>query len=134
MLMVKHLSVKTRKRIELVDITPSVRQLVEDSGVGEGLCLLYIPHTTAGITINEGADPDVVHDLIGRLSDLVPLNGSYLHSEGNSDAHIKASLIGSSVAVIVEKGTLLLGTWQSIFFCEFDGPRERKVFVKIMEG
>lgn len=132
--MVKHLTVKTRKRTEVVDITPSVRKLLADSGVSEGLCFLYIPHTTAGITINEGADPDVVHDLINKLNDLVPRNGGYLHSEGNSDAHIKAILIGSSAAVIVEKGGLLLGTWQAVFFCEFDGPRERKVVVKILGG
>ncbi len=132
--MVKHLTVKTRKRIEVVDITPSVRKLLADSGVSEGVCFLYIPHTTAGITINEGADPDVMHDLINKLNDLVPRNGGYLHSEGNSDAHIKASLIGSSAAVIVEKGALLLGTWQAVFFCEFDGPRERKVVVKTLGG
>lgn len=132
--MVKHLTVKTQKRTELIDITPSVRKLVADSNIKEGVCLLYVPHTTSGVTINEGADPDVVHDLINKLNDLVPRNGGYLHSEGNSDAHIKASLIGSSAAVIVEKGSLLLGTWQAVFFCEFDGPRERRVIVKILGG
>lgn len=130
--MVKHLTVKTHKRSELIDITPSVRKLVANSNVKEGVCFLYVPHTTAGVTINEGADPEVVTDLMNKLNDLVPLNGGYLHSEGNSDAHIKASLIGASASVIVEKGALILGTWQSIFFCEFDGPRERKVVVNIL--
>jgi secondary thiamine-phosphate synthase enzyme len=115
----------------MVDITSSVQKEVSKSGITEGLCTVYVPHTTAGITINEGADPDVCHDILTKLNEMVPAHGRYRHTEGNADSHIKASLMGSSVTVIVENGRLVLGTWQKIFFCEFDGPRSRKIYMKI---
>jgi secondary thiamine-phosphate synthase enzyme len=124
------LSVKTTARSEMVDITSSVQKEISRAGVSDGVCVVYVPHTTAGITINEGADPSVCRDIIEKLNDLVPPNAGYRHMEGNADSHIKASLMGSSVSVVVEKGRLLLGTWQKIFFCEFDGPRSRKVYLK----
>jgi secondary thiamine-phosphate synthase enzyme len=125
------LSVKTTARSEMVDITSSVQKEISRAGVSDGVCVVYVPHTTAGITINEGADPSVCRDIIEKLNDLVPPNAGYRHMEGNADSHIKASLMGSSVSVMVDKGRLLLGTWQKIFFCEFDGPRTRKVYVKL---
>jgi secondary thiamine-phosphate synthase enzyme len=115
----------------MVDITSLVQKEVAKAGVTEGVCTVYVPHTTAGITINEGADPDVCQDILAKLSEMVPAHARYRHTEGNADSHIKASLMGSSVSVIVENGRLVLGTWQKIFFCEFDGPRSRKVFVRI---
>ena len=123
--------VKTRSRIEMVDITSSVQKEVSKSKTPDGLCLVYVPHTTAGITINEGADPAVCRDIIDKLNELAPANAGYRHMEGNADSHIKASLMGSSVHVIVEDGRLVLGTWQKIFFCEFDGPRSRRAYVGI---
>ena len=125
------INVKTGSRIEMVDITSLVSREVSKAGVTEGICVVYVPHTTAGVTINEGADPAVCTDIIRKLNELVPPNDGYRHLEGNSDSHIKTSLIGSSVTVIVENGRLVLGTWQKIFFCEFDGPRSRKVYVKV---
>jgi secondary thiamine-phosphate synthase enzyme len=125
------INVKTGTRSELVDITSPVQKEVSKSGISEGVCTVYVPHTTAGVTINEGADPDVCQDTLSKLSEMVPAHAGYRHTEGNSDSHIKASLMGSSVSVIVENGRLVLGTWQKIFFCEFDGPRSRKVYVKI---
>lgn len=123
-------SVKTTARVDMVDITHRVQQEVEKAGVTDGLCVVYVPHTTSGVTINEGADPAVCSDIIKKLKQLVPPNDGYRHMEGNSDSHIKASLMGSSVTVLVEGGRLVLGTWQKIFYCEFDGPRSRKFFVK----
>lgn len=123
--------VKTGSRVEFVDITSQVRQVISRSGVKEGVALVYVPHTTAGVTINEAADPSVVQDINATLSELVPHHRNYRHSEGNADAHIKASLMGSSVSVILSGGSPVLGTWQGIFFCEFDGPRTRKVVIKI---
>jgi secondary thiamine-phosphate synthase enzyme len=114
------------------DITPAVREAVKKSGAEEGLCVVYCPHTTAGITINENADPDVVKDLLYGLGKAFPDRSEFRHSEGNSAAHLKASCIGSSVTLIVEKGAPLLGTWQGVYFCEFDGPRERKCHIKII--
>ena len=128
------ISVKTRSRAEMVNITTAVQQEVAHSGIEEGICMVYVPHTTAGVTINEGADPAVCDDILTKLNDMVPPDAGYRHLEGNADSHIKASLMGSSVLVIVEKGRLVLGTWQKIFFCEFDGPRSRKVHVKIQGG
>ena len=128
--MPKSISVKTRSRIEMVDITASVQKELSKAGVTDGFCVVYVPHTTAGVTINEGADPAVCHDILKKLKEMVPPDADYRHMEGNSDSHIKASLMGSSVIVLVEKGRLVLGTWQKIFFCEFDGPRSRKVYVK----
>ena len=125
------INVKTRSRIEMVDITSSVQKEVSKSQTSDGLCLVYVPHTTAGITINEGADPAVCQDVMDRLNELVPANAGYRHMEGNADSHIKASLMGSSVHVMLENGRLVLGTWQKIFFCEFDGPRSRKVYLRV---
>jgi len=127
-------SVKTTARVELVDVTHLVRQEVEKSGIKDGLCVAYVPHTTSGITINEGADPAVCSDIIKKLKQLVPPHDGYRHMEGNSDSHIKASIMGSSVTVLVEEGRLVLGIWQKIFYCEFDGPRSRKFFVKMVNG
>ena len=128
------ISVKSRSRSEMIDITSSVQDEVTRSGVQEGLCVVYIPHTTAGVTINEGADPSVCDDILNKLNRLIPQDEDYRHAEGNSDSHIKTSLIGSSVTVIIENNTLVLGTWQKIFFCEFDGPRSRGIRVKILLG
>jgi secondary thiamine-phosphate synthase enzyme len=124
------IEVKTQAREELVDITARVKEELVSSGVKEGLCYVYVPHTTAAVTINESADPSVREDILLTLRKIVPDSLPYKHSEGNSPAHVKASLIGSSVKVIVEEGRLSLGTWQGIFFCEFDGPRNRRVFIK----
>ena len=125
-----NINVKTSSRNEMVDITASVQKEISNTGVNDGICVVYVPHTTAGVTINEGADPAVCTDIVRKLNELVPPNDGYRHMEGNADSHIKASLMGSSVTVLVEKGRLVLGTWQKIFFCEFDGPRSRKVYVK----
>lgn len=128
----KQLNIQSNSRIEMVDITADVKRAVKESGVLRGICLVYVPHTTAAVTINENADPDVPKDILEKLSQLVPAGDNYRHVEGNSDAHIKSSVIGSSVTVIIENSTLVLGTWQSVFFCEFDGPRRRNAIVKII--
>lgn len=128
------LTVKTRAQTELVDITAEVGRRVAESGVRQGLCLIYVPHTTAGVTINENADPSVRTDLLMVLNQMVPWKSDYRHLEGNSPAHVKATLVGASQAIAVESGHLVLGTWQGIFLCEFDGPRSRSVHVRIMEG
>ena len=128
------LTVKTRSRTEMVDITADVGRMVTQSGVREGLCMLYVPHTTAGITINESADPSVRADILMVLNEVVPWEAAYRHVEGNSPAHVKATLVGASQTVAIENSELVLGTWQGIFFCEFDGPRERKVHLRILEG
>ena len=125
------IGVKSGSRSEMIDITSSIQKEVTRSGVREGLCVVYVPHTTAGVTINEGADPSVCYDIINKLNRLVPRDEGYRHMEGNSDSHIKASLMGSSVYVIIEDNSLVLGTWQKIFFCEFDGPRSRNINIKI---
>lgn len=132
--MLKTVQVTTQKRIEFVDITNIVKQAVTESGVRDGICLVYVPHTTCGITINEHADPDVVRDIIYQLGKIVPESENYSHVEGNSDAHIKASIIGSSKNIIISDSKLMLGTWQGIFLCEFDGPRKRNLYIKILEG
>jgi len=125
-------TVSTGKRNDLIDITGKVEKAVADAGVSEGTVLIFCPHTTAAITINENADPDVVHDILLTLSALIPQDrAGYLHSEGNSDAHVKSSLVGCSETVIITGGRLLLGTWQGIYFCEFDGSRKRTVNVQI---
>ncbi len=126
--------VKTGQHCAMIDITREIRMLVNDSGVKNGICIIFVPHTTAGITINENADPDVVRDFMMEMSKVVPLADGYHHSEGNSAAHIKASMMGFSQTLIIEDGRLLLGTWQGIYFMEFDGPRIRKLHVKIIEG
>ena len=124
------IEVKTQAREELVDITARVREELVSSSVKDGICYVYVPHTTAAVTINESADPSVKEDILMTLRKIIPDSLPYRHSEGNSPAHVKASLIGSSIKVIVEEGQLSLGTWQGIFFCEFDGPRSRSVFIK----
>ncbi len=128
------IQVKTASRIQFVEITSQVTKAIANSHVREGIAVVYVPHTTAGVTINEAADPSVVDDVNEKLSSLVPHRGNYKHSEGNADAHIKASLMGSSVHLIISGGSPVLGTWQGIFFCEFDGPRTRKVHMKIVSG
>lgn len=125
------LKVETESRNDMVDITPMIREEIGKTDVDEGLCVVYVPHTTAGITINEGADPAVCEDIMTKLSELVPPSDRYRHGEGNADSHIKASIVGSSVTLLVEKGRPVLGTWQKIFFCEFDGPRLRKVHLRV---
>lgn len=122
--------VKTSSRTQFVDITSEVRSAIAEEGVGDGLCLVFCPHTTAAITINENADPSVQSDIQDELNKIVPRDDNYRHVEGNSDAHIKSSLIGCSERVIVEGGRPVLGTWQGVYFCEFDGPRNRRVLVK----
>ena len=121
-------------RENLQNVTPQVRDAVRERGVTEGICVIYCPHTTAGITINENADPDVVRDLLLALDRSCPDRPEFRHCEGNSAAHMKASMVGSSVTVPITGGRLLLGTWQGIYFCEFDGPRSRSFYVKILEG
>ncbi|GAB4370028.1 MAG: secondary thiamine-phosphate synthase enzyme YjbQ [Calditrichia bacterium] len=130
--MLTKLSVKTSSRTEFVDVTSTIQNSVRESGVKSGICQLFVPHTTAGITINENADPSVVHDILMELNKIVPFQDNYHHLEGNSAAHIKSSLVGPSLAIIIEDGRLQLGTWQGIYFCEFDGPRHRKLWVKIL--
>ena len=130
----KSITLRTGRRCEFVDITADVQKAVQECGLSEGLAMVFVPHTTAGVTINENADPSVVADLLENLERLVPQHGNYRHSEGNSDAHCKASLIGSSVSVAVQTGKLVLGTWQGIYFCEFDGPRSRKFQVLVLPG
>jgi len=125
----KELHVTSKKRCEMIDITAQIQNVVEEEHVTEGTVLVYVPHTTAGVTINEGADPSVQHDIIATLDRLVPEQGEYQHSERNSDAHIKASLLGSSVTILVHNGKLVLGTWQHVFFFEGDGPRYRTLLV-----
>lgn len=130
--MVGYINVRSKSRIEFIDITGMVQEVVKEAGVIKGICYLYVPHTTAGITINEGADPSVQRDIQNTLSRLVPHEMNYFHREGNADAHIKSTIVGTSVNVIVDEGRLLLGTWQSIFFCEFDGPRHRRIAIKLI--
>jgi secondary thiamine-phosphate synthase enzyme len=129
---VETLDVRSATREEMIDITGPVRAAVKRAGVTSGLCCVYSPHTTAGIAIQENADPDVRSDMVRHLAAVVPKDAGFRHGEGNADAHIKASLIGPSVTIIVEDGKLLLGHWQAIYFCEFDGPRERRVQVKVL--
>jgi len=126
------INVKTTKQVEFVDITEKIRLLITGQNIETGHCTIFVPHTTAGITINENADPCVRRDIIAKLNKVIPLADNYTHSEGNSAAHIKASLLGFSLHVLIEKGTLQLGTWQGIYFAEFDGPRSRQVWVSIV--
>ena len=130
--MLKIFSVPTHNRTDMVDITSDVQKIVQESKQQEGLCCVFIPHTTAGITINENADPSVQKDILQELNKVIPFEDNYSHLEGNSAGHIKSSLIGSSINIIIENGKLKLGTWQGIYFCEFDGPRTRKAWVKII--
>lgn len=125
------LKVKTARRTQLVDVTGEVEKAVAEAGVRSGVCYVYVPHTTAGVMVNEHFDPDVATDLEGVFERLVPRTGPYRHAEGNSDSHAKAALTGASATIFVEEGKLALGRWQGVFFCEFDGPRERKLWVKV---
>ena len=127
----KELTIRTKKKSEFIDITQDVRAYVSHSKVQDGLCLVYVPHTTAGLTVNENADPHVKGDILNYLSTYIPRDGDYKHMEGNSDGHIKSSLMGVSQTFFIENGQILLGTWQGIYFCEFDGPRNRTVFIKV---
>ena len=128
-----NLSIKTTKKTEMIDITSMITRAVESSGIKEGLCILFVPHTTAAITVNESADPSVKSDILMILNRIIPWEADYRHLEGNSPAHVKSTLVGVSEQLVIEKGSLILGTWQGIFFCEFDGPRTRKVVLKIYE-
>jgi len=127
------LSVKTRERTELVDVTSDINQFIQKSGIDQGLCMLYVPHTTAAVTINESADPSVKSDMLMILNKIIPWEANYRHLEGNSAAHIKSTLVGSSELIAIENRKLVLGTWQGIFFCEFDGPRNRNLHVRILD-
>jgi len=126
------LDISTPSRTVLVDITDKVQRAVQEAGVKAGVCHLYVPHTTAGLIVNENADPSVAQDILDRLAQIAPREARYRHTEGNADAHIKSALVGTNASVLVENGRLALGTWQGIFFCEFDGPRRRKVWVKVV--
>ena len=128
------LEINTNSHTEMIDITRRIQQIVMESEVEDGICLVFVPHTTAAVTINENADPDVQRDMIKELDSIVPWDDGYRHFEGNSAAHLKASMFGPSQQIIIENGRLQLGTWQGIYFCEFDGPRHRKITVKVIEG
>jgi len=128
------ISASTKKSEEFIDITYLINEAIRKSSVQNGIATIYCPHTTAGITINENGDPDVVRDIIATLDKIFPAEGDYRHFEGNSHAHIKSSYVGVEKTIIINEGKLLLGTWQSVYFCEFDGPRNRKVFIKVIEG
>lgn len=128
------LTVKTKEKTELIDLTAEIQQLVRSQGFADGLCMLNVPHTTAAVTINESADPSVRSDILMVLNKIVPWEAGYRHMEGNSAAHVKATLVGASELIAVENGNLQLGTWQGIFFCEFDGPRTRKLHVRLLKS
>src|SRR5450759_279994 len=128
----KEISLQTHSSVEMIDITAAVQKAAGEEKIEEGVCLVYTPHTTAAVTINENADPDVPRDILAALDRAVPFSADYRHAEGNSAAHVKSSLVGASELVIIEKGRLVLGTWQAIFFCEFDGPRTRKCIIKFL--
>ncbi|MBI5207645.1 MAG: YjbQ family protein [Candidatus Firestonebacteria bacterium] len=130
--MLNKLSLRTSQRVEFIDITKNVTEVIKKNKFSDGVCNIFIPHTTAGITINENADPSVVKDIINTMNNLIPFDGNYSHIEGNSAAHIKSSIFGHSLAIPVEDTRLLLGTWQGIFFCEFDGPRTRNFIIKLI--
>jgi len=127
-------TVKSKSRTQLIDITSEIQKAVRSSGISEGLCMLYVPHTTAAITINESADPSVASDIMMVLNEVIPWKAEYRHLEGNSPAHIKSTLVGASEVIAIENGSLVLGTWQGIFFSEFDGPRTRSVHMRLLKG
>lgn len=131
---ISRLEIQTDRRNQLVDITSKIQALVSEAGINDGYVVLFVPHTTAAVTINENADPSVKSDILGYLEKLIPKNAGFSHAEGNSDAHIKASLTGFSEMIFLSDGKLVLGTWQGIYFCEYDGPRNRKLIVKIISG
>jgi len=130
----KRIQVRTSKATEMVDITEKVERAISEEEIAEGVCYLFVPHTTAGITINEGADPSVRQDILKELDQVIPQEDDYRHTEGNAAAHIKASLVGSSVVVFLQGGKLCLGTWQSLYLCEFDGPRRREIWMRIIRS
>lgn len=130
--MLETINIKSSRRTEIINITDSIIKAVSNSGVESGICFLHVPHTTAAVTINESADPDVTGDIIRKINEIIPVDSGYMHVEGNSDAHIKSSLFGATLSLIIENGNILLGTWQNIYFCEFDGPRNRKLHIKII--
>ena len=132
--MIEEFLISTSKKQEIVDITKEVNHIIKKSNIKEGICIVYCPHTTAGITINENADPDVKKDILKKFSSLIPEKENYSHSEGNSDAHIKSSILSNEKIIIINNNQLVLGTWQGIYFFEGDGPRQRKILIKIMEG
>ena len=129
--MLKEFNVRTGSRVDFINIDREIQNVINESNIDTGVCHIFVPHTTAAVTINENADPNVVRDIAMELNKVIPFNDNYAHSEGNSAAHIKSSLVGASETVFIESGRMVLGTWQSVFFCEFDGPRTRKVIVKI---
>lgn len=132
--MLEIFKVRTSQKVELVDITSLLNKVISDTGINEGIIIVYTPHTTAALTINEGADPDVKADILNEINKIIPFDDNYRHFEGNSAAHIKSSLFGVSETIIIENGRMLLGRWQKIYFCEFDGPRTREVFIKVIKG
>ncbi|MCE5194054.1 MAG: secondary thiamine-phosphate synthase enzyme YjbQ [Nitrospiraceae bacterium] len=129
--MIRYINVRSKQRTEFIDITDKIHEVIKETGIVSGVCYIYVPHTTAGVAINEGADPSVQRDMQNALTRLIPNEMNYFHREGNADAHIKASLVGTSQVVIIDEGRLVLGTWQAVYFCEFDGPRHRRVALKI---
>jgi len=128
------IEVSTKTRQQLVEVTSAIRELVRRSSVKKGVCFIHVPHTTAGITLNENADPSVAKDILNTLDRLIPVEGDYTHLEGNAHAHVKASIVGYNAILFIENGELALGNWQGVFLCEFDGPRRRRILVKIMEN
>lgn len=130
--MLSKMQIQTRKKNEFIDVTSKVRQVVRESGVKEGIVVVYVPHTTAAITINENADPDVQKDMVDGFNDVFPNKESYQHMEGNSDAHLKSSVVGVSETILLEDGEMILGVWQGVYFAEFDGPRNRTFYIKVM--
>lgn len=130
--MVRYINVRSRQRNEFIDITEKVQEVIKEAGITSGICYVYVPHTTAGVTVNEGADPSVQRDIQNTMSRLVPYEMNYSHREGNADAHIKSCIIGTTQCLIIDEGRLVLGTWQAIYFCEFDGPRHRRVALKLI--
>jgi secondary thiamine-phosphate synthase enzyme len=129
--MLTTVNIRSKAKTEFIDITDEVQKIVRDSGVKTGICHLYVPHTTAAVTINEGADPSVKRDILATLNRVIPFDGDYHHVEGNSAAHIKSSLVGVNETLLIEEGKLVLGTWQAVYFCEFDGPRHRRVLMRV---
>jgi secondary thiamine-phosphate synthase enzyme len=132
--LVKTIDLKSNKRIEFIDITEKINIIIRQSGIVEGACFIIVPHTTAALTINENSDPDVVRDILNKTSRLIPPDEGYSHSEGNSDSHLKSSLFGPSLSLIINENRLLLGIWQAVYFCEFDGPRNKQVYIKLIPG
>jgi len=128
------IEISSRQQVEMIDVTAEVRRAVREAGVDSGLAVLFVPHTTAAVTINENADPDVVRDLVMELNKIVPFADGYRHAEGNSAAHLKSTLVGASETLLVEEGAPVLGTWQGVYFCEFDGPRRRRLLLRVIPG